>query len=79
MGQIKKKSEKRLKKEDYWRKLWALTDEFKKALLVDVDNVSSQQLNKIRHKLRPMGAKMLMGKNTLMKAALGHKIGRAHV
>jgi muconolactone delta-isomerase len=45
MGQIKKKSEKRLKKEDYWRKLWALTDEYKKALLVDVDNVSSLQLN----------------------------------
>ena len=45
MGQIKKKSEKRLKKEDYWKKLWTLTDTYKKALLVDVDNVSSQQLN----------------------------------
>lgn len=74
MGQIKKKSEKRLKKEDYWRKLWALTDEFKKALLVDVDNVSSQQLNQIRHKLRPIGAKMIMGKNTLMSAALNRKM-----
>lgn len=74
MGQIKKKSEKRLKKEDYWKKLWALTDEYKKALLVDVDNVSSQQLNKIRHKLRPLGAKMLMGKNTLMKSALNYKM-----
>lgn len=74
MGQIKKKSEKRLKKEDYWRKLWALSEEYKKALLVDVDNVSSLQLNKIRHKLRPIGAKMIMGKNTLMKAALNHKM-----
>ena len=74
MGQIKKKSEKRLKKEDYWKKLWALTDEYKKALLVDVDNVSSQQLNKIRRKLRPFGAKMLMGKNTLMKSALNYKM-----
>jgi len=69
-----KKSEKRLKKEDYWRKLWALTDEYKKALLVDVDNVSSLQLNNIRHKLRPLGAKMLMGKNTLMKSSLAHKM-----
>jgi len=73
MGGIKK-SEKRLKKEAYWRKLSALTDEFKKALLVDVDNVSSLQLNVIRHKLRPLGAKMLMGKNTLMKASLAHKM-----
>ena len=69
-----KKSEKRLKKEDYWRKLWDLTDTYKKAVLVDVDNVSSQQLNQIRHKLRPIGAKMLMGKNTLMKSSLNHKM-----
>lgn len=73
MGGIKK-SEKRLKKEEYWKKLWKLTDEYKKALLVDVDNVSSQQLNKIRHKLRPLGAKMLMGKNTLMKSSLNKKM-----
>jgi ribosomal protein L10 len=63
MGQTKKKSEKRIKKEDYWRKLWSYTDEYKKAILVDVDNVSSQQLNKIRMKLRPLKAKMVMGKN----------------
>lgn len=74
MGAIKKKSEKRLKKEAYWRKLWTLTDEYKKALLVDVDNVSSLQLNQIRRKLRPIGAKMLMGKNTLMKSSLNHKM-----
>jgi len=41
MGGIKKKSEKRIKKESYWRKLWVLTDKYKKAILVDVDNVSS--------------------------------------
>jgi muconolactone delta-isomerase len=45
MGGIKKKSEKRIKKEDYWKKLWKLTDTYHKAILVDVDNVSSQQLN----------------------------------
>ena len=73
MGGIKK-SEKKLKKEAYWKKLWVLTDEYKKALLVDVDNVSSLQLNIIRHKLRPLGAKMIMGKNTLMKSSLAHKM-----
>jgi len=39
---VKKKSEKRIKKENYWQKLWALTDEYKKAVMVDVDNVSSK-------------------------------------
>lgn len=73
MGGVKK-SEKRLKKEEYWKKLWALTDEYKKAVMVDVDNVSSQQLNKIRHALRPLGAKMIMGKNTLMKSSLSWKM-----
>jgi large subunit ribosomal protein LP0 len=73
MGGVKK-TDKRVKKEDYWKKLWALTDLYKKALLVDVDNVSSLQLNKIRHRLRPIGAKMLMGKNTLMKSSLAHKM-----
>jgi len=40
MGE-KKKSEKRIKKEGYWKKLHALTDKYKKAILVDCDNVSS--------------------------------------
>mmetsp|Transcript_8242 Transcript_8242/g.6145 ORF Transcript_8242/g.6145 Transcript_8242/m.6145 type:complete len:192 (-) Transcript_8242:478-1053(-) len=73
MGQ-KKKSEKRIKKEKYWKKLFGITDEYTKALLVDCDNVSSKQINLIRHKLRPLGAVMIMGKNTLMKAALNHKM-----
>lgn len=63
---VKKKSEKRIKKENYWKKLWALTDEYKKAVLVDVDNVSSKQITKIRHRLREINAVMLMGKNVSM-------------
>ena len=63
MGGLKKKSDKRIKKEEYWQKLWKLTEKYNKALLVDVDNVSSLQLNKIRFKLRPIDAKMIMGKN----------------
>jgi ribosomal protein L10 len=60
---VKKKSEKRIKKENYWKKLWEFSETYKKALLVDVDNVSSKQLNKIRLELRPYNAHMLMGKN----------------
>ena len=64
---VKKKSEKRIKKENYWRKLWKLTDEYKKAVMVDVDNVSSKQITKIRHRLRDIDAVMLMGKNVRKK------------
>jgi len=42
--------------------------------LVDCDNVSSKQINMIRLKLRPLDSVMIMGKNTLMKAALNHKM-----
>lgn len=63
MGGQKKKSEKRIRKEEYWQKLWDLTEKYQKAVLVDVDNVSSKQLNDIRHKLRGINAKMIMGKN----------------
>lgn len=60
---VKKKSEKRVKKEAYWRKLWEVTDTYKKAILVDCDNVSSKQINKIRLALRPLDAVLVMGKN----------------
>ena len=70
VGGLKKKSEKRIKKEEYWVKLQKLTETYKKALLVDVDNVSSQQLNQIRLKLRPIDAKMVMGKNVIVPVLL---------
>jgi hypothetical protein len=41
VGGLKKKSEKRIKKEEYWVKLQELTEKYNKALMVDVDNVSS--------------------------------------
>jgi len=37
---------------------------------VDADNVSSKQIANLRVRLRSIGAYMIMGKNTLMKAAL---------
>lgn len=74
-----KKTDKRQKKEIYRKRLAELTSTYKKAILVDVDNVSSQQLNVIRHKLRPLGAKMVMGKNTLMKSTLVHKMKEPEV
>lgn len=69
----KKKSEKRIKKEAYWKKLSELTTKYKKAILVDCDNVSSKQINTIRIKLRPLDATMLMGKNVYIYLIINRK------
>lgn len=45
MGGLKKKSEKRIKKEEYWHKLQELSEKYTKAIMIDVDNVSSKQIN----------------------------------
>jgi len=66
----KKISAKRLKKEDYWQRLQKVVYEYKNVLFINADNVSSKQILMIRARLREIGAYMIMGKNTLMKAAL---------
>lgn len=66
-----KKSEKRLKKEAYWKRLQVTTRKYKNCMFVNANSVSSKQIGNIRYKLRAIGAVMIMGKNTLMKAALG--------
>ena len=43
---------------------------FNKCLFVEVDNVTSKQICVMRKMLRDIGAKMIMGKNTHLKAAL---------
>merc|ERR1712147_406664 len=67
---VKKKSEKRIKKEDYWVRLQEVAAKYKNVMFVDANNVSSKQIGNIRRELRKIGAYMIMGKNTLMKAAL---------
>jgi ribosomal protein L10 len=64
------KSDKRIKKENYWKRLQYVATNYKQACFVDANNVSSKQICMIRAKLRKIGAYMIMGKNTLMKAAL---------
>jgi len=67
---VKKKSEKRIKKEAYWKRLQNVALKYNNVLFIDADNVSSKQICMIRKDLRAIGAYMIMGKNTLMKAAL---------
>jgi len=65
-----KKSDKRLKKEAYWTRLQVTAQKYKNVMFVDANNVSSKQIGSIRFHLRAIGAVMVMGKNTLMKASL---------
>lgn len=67
---VKKKSEKRIKKEAYWVRLQQVAGKYSNCLFVDANNVSSKQISNLRKKLRAIGAYMIMGKNTLMKACL---------
>lgn len=64
------KSDKRIKKEKYWFRLQHIAATYKNVAFVDANNVSSKQVAAIRAKLRAIDAVMIMGKNTLMKAAL---------
>jgi len=45
---VQKKSAKRVKKENYWRRLQVTAGKYKNALFIDANNVSSNQIGKIR-------------------------------
>ena len=60
---VKKKSAKRIKKEDYWVRLQDVALKYNNVMFVDADNVSSKQIGNIRRELRKIGAYMIMGKN----------------
>lgn len=56
-------------KAGYFDKLKGLLEDYKSAFIVEIDNVSSQQMHEIRHALRGKGV-VLMGKNTMVRRAL---------
>lgn len=43
---------------------------FEKALFVETDNVTSKQISVMRREMRALGAVMVCGKNTMMKASI---------
>jgi len=54
----------------YFDKLKSLLEEYRSIFIVTVDNVSSQQMHKIRRSLRgdsEIQGVVLMGKNTMVK------------
>lgn len=58
----------------YFEKLKGLLEEYKSIFIVEVDNVSSQQMHEIRLALRGQGV-VLMGKNTMVRRAIRGLIG----
>lgn len=64
----------RKKKFALWIRLWKYLDEYKKILVVKCSNVSATLFQQIRHAIRPLGATILMGKNTLLKAGMQRKM-----
>ena len=60
---VKKKSDKRIKKENYWKRLQMVANKYNNVLFIDVNNVSSNQISKLRVRLREIDAYMIMGKN----------------
>jgi len=63
------KSKKRVRKEAYAERLKQLLNEFKNILICTVDNVGSNQMQKVRIALRGQ-AVLLMGKNTVMRKVI---------
>ncbi|WWC71212.1 60S ribosomal protein uL10 [Kwoniella pini CBS 10737] len=59
----------RANKEIYFEKLKALIEQYPSIFVVNIDNVSSQQLHLIRQSLRGK-AVVLMGKNTMVRRAI---------
>lgn len=53
----------------YFEKLEKLLEEYSKIFIINVDNVSSQQMHEVRISLRGEGV-ILMGKNTMIRRAL---------
>ena len=61
------KKEKKIRR---WNDLQDAVCSYSKILFVDTDNVTSKQICELRKSLRGIDAKMVMGKNTLMRKSL---------
>jgi len=67
---IKKKEPKKDKKDRFFEKIYDILGQYKKALLVNVKNISADQIHLTRKGLRDLDAIVLMGKNTLIRKVI---------
>jgi len=68
------KSKRKIRKESLKNKLDKLIQEYKNVLIVTIDNVGSNQMQKVRLALRGK-AVVLMGKNTIMRKVIREHLG----
>lgn len=66
-------SDRKIRKEKYIKKLTQYLDEYRNIILINIDNVGSNQMQKVRLSLRGKAA-VLLGKNTLIRKVLREKI-----
>jgi len=67
---------KQARKQAYFAKLLKLLEEYTQIIVVACDNVGSSHMQEIRKALRPHGAVLLMGKNTLVRKVLKGQIAK---
>jgi large subunit ribosomal protein LP0 len=70
------KKDRKAKKSVFFERVYNIFDKYKRALLVQCDNISAKQIHNCRKELRTNNSLMLMGKNTLIKAALQKRISQ---
>ena len=70
----KKKSQKRVRKEAYYERIYNLFGQYQKAMVVDANHISSKQIQQCRHDMRALGATILMGKNSVIMTALNERL-----
>jgi large subunit ribosomal protein LP0 len=68
------RNDKRLKKDIFFQRIYETFDKYTRALLVQCDNISARQIHATRQELRKNDSLMLMGKNTVIKAALAKRM-----
>jgi len=69
-----KLSAKKQKKIEFFKRVYDIFDKYSRALLVQCNNISAKQIHACRKELRANDSLMLMGKNTLIKAALQKRL-----
>jgi len=71
---IKKKEPKKEKKNKFFEKIYDILGKYKKALLVNVQNISADQIHQTRRGLRDLDSLVLMGKNTLIRKVIESRL-----
>jgi len=67
---------KQARKQAYFDKLQKLLEEYSQIVVVGCDNVGSSHMQEIRKALRPHGAVLLMGKNTLVRKVVKGQVSK---